>query len=89
MPSPQRTHLSQFLMLSLTSLEINLCVYRHSTPFNHDCPRPCMGENQFNIGTVFSIAITLPGDLLPDLEHSNQMLAGTKVSSGEDEQKAS
>lgn len=48
-----------------------------------------MGENQFNIGTVFSIAITLPADLLPDLEHSNQMLDGTKVSSGEDEQKAS
>lgn len=47
-------------MLSLTILVINLRVYRYSTLFNHNCPCPCMGENQFNIGNVFWMAITLP-----------------------------
>lgn len=71
---------SQFLVLSLTSLMINLHVYRYSTPFNHDCPCPCMRENLFNIGNVFWMAITLPADPFPDLWHSNQMLTGTKLS---------
>lgn len=41
--------LSQFIVLSLTSILINRCVYSHSRPFTDDCPRPCVKENQFNI----------------------------------------